>query len=372
MKVRKTREKLMLFKLIFLILMFGACAGLVLFERKLPHTHIFNHKLHTTKVALDCSFCHSAVATDGVENYGMLPKMADCLMCHQDRFDATECQFCHLTEEPQTFANNPVHTHMQYSHQQHAELKGWEMECLDCHAQAHTVTQAGEKKLPPMQLCLTCHQDWFDGLDCLNCHNGFQEIALTPLSQFSHSGNFTETHGPIAKTNEMVCAMCHDHNFCTDCHRKDALGIPPDLMYTEQGNRHWVHEGDFLSRHFIEARFNSAQCITCHSQSFCRDCHVMEGIADVNPGSGTDLTADPHPLGFGFRSDPTNPNFHGRIARREIFTCAGCHDNGADTICLECHSTVEKGGWGINPHPRGFHSRLRMTRDRVCLACHVN
>lgn len=353
-----------------LVFMLSACAGLMLYEKKLPHTHNFNHKLHTTQVDLDCVFCHSAVATDGVVTYGMLPKMADCLMCHQQKFDENECSYCHNTAEPGPL-KIPVHEHLNYSHEQHASIEGWDKSCLDCHAQAHTVTQAGQKKLPPMQLCLECHQEKFDRLECFTCHNGFDQIPLKPLSQFSHAGNFTETHGPMARTQMQLCLTCHDGPYCTECHRDDNLELPPELKFPDRFTQHTIHEGDFLSRHFIEARFNSSQCITCHSQTFCRDCHVREGIADVNPGSGTDLTANPHPLGFGFRSDPTDPNFHGRIARREIFTCAGCHDNGADTICLECHATVEKGGWGVNPHPAGFRSRLSRTNDRVCLFCHV-
>lgn len=352
------------------ILALGACAGLMLYESKIPHTHRFNHKLHTVEVDLDCMFCHYAVPHDGIEQYGMLPKMADCLACHQEKFDQGECAYCHRTEIPGPL-EIPVHEHINYSHKQHEELQEWGKACLECHAQAHTVTKAGEEKLPPMQLCLNCHQEWYDDLQCLNCHNGFDNIPLKPLSNFSHTGNFTENHGNIARNQRMLCAQCHGEDYCVECHRQENIGLPPDLKFPDETSRNWVHEGDFLSRHFIEARFNSGQCIKCHSQSYCRDCHVREGIADVNPGSRTDFAANPHPMGFGFREDPTNPNFHGRIARREIVSCAGCHDNGADTICLECHATVEKGGWGINPHPRGFRSNLRMRHDPVCLACHV-
>jgi len=359
-------------KLLLLIMFVSACAGgrLLLVDSEPSHTHNFNHKLHLEQARTDCMLCHYAVRTDGVEKFGMLPIMVDCLKCHMDKFNAKECHFCHLTETPGPL-RVPAHEHLTFSHVLHAELKSWNRECLDCHARAREITKATQKSLPPMQLCLECHQPWYDNLECLNCHNGFEKVALKPLSEFSHTGNFTDVHGPTARNQVLLCAQCHQKEFCVDCHRDEKLGLPPDLMYPDNTSMHWAHEGDFITRHFIEARFSSGQCVRCHNQRFCRDCHIREGIADVIPGSRMDLTADPHPLGFGFREDPTSPNFHGRIARREIFTCAGCHDNGADTICLECHATIEKGGRGINPHPRGFRSRLDRNRDRVCLMCHV-
>jgi len=357
-------------KLNVILLLFTACAGLMLYEKPMPHTHIFNHKLHTTEVDIDCMFCHSAVLTDGVEQYGMLPKMDDCLMCHQGKFDEGECAYCHRTEEPGPL-NLPAHNHMTYSHEQHQAIDDWGYDCVDCHAGALTNTKAIQDQLPSMQLCLQCHQEWYDDLDCFNCHNDFSQIPLEPLSDFTHAGNFTETHGPSAKAQTQLCLTCHGDTFCSDCHNSENMSLPPSLLHQDNVTMNFIHEGDFLSRHFIEARFNSGSCLSCHGQTFCRDCHVQEGIADVNPGLGTDITANPHPMGFGFREDPTSPNFHGRIARREIVSCAGCHDNGTDTICLECHATLEKGGWGINPHPRGFRSSFSMTSDRVCLYCHV-
>lgn len=355
-----------------LMFLLCSCAGIALFKPTVPQTHVFNHKLHTVEVGLDCAMCHYAVETNGVEQYGMLPKMADCLLCHQDQADAANCAFCHLTEDPQPFPNIPVHAHINFDHPQHASIGDMNNDCLACHSQAHTVTQAGEKKLPAMQTCLECHQDWFDGLQCLNCHNGFEHIPLEPLSEFSHTGNFTQEHATLARGNQMLCAQCHEQQYCVDCHKQENTGIPPDLKYPDNTTRNWVHEGDFITRHGIEARFNSGQCVKCHATTFCKDCHEKEGVADLTPGSQNDWASNPHPMGFGFRENPLDPNFHGRIARREIVTCAGCHDNGADTICLECHATVEKGGWGVSPHPLGFHSSLRINRDPVCLACHVS
>ena len=87
--------------------------------------------------------------------------------------------------------------------------------------------------------------------------------------------------------------------------------------------------------------------------------HQSDGLRVFGSGSGW------------LRLDFGDKAFDSQTKADLIYTCAGCHDNGADTICVQCHATIAKGGLGINPHPRGFHSRLGTTRDQVCLECHV-
>ena len=60
-------------KVLLLLLMCSACAGLVFYDPKPPHTHRFSHKQHTVEVGMECNFCHYAVESNGVEIYGMLP-----------------------------------------------------------------------------------------------------------------------------------------------------------------------------------------------------------------------------------------------------------------------------------------------------------
>jgi hypothetical protein len=73
-----------------------------------------------------------------------------------------------------------------------------------------------------------------------------------------------------------------------------------------------------------------------------------------------------HPVGW-IGSDPSNPNFHGRAARRRIIECASCHDQGPATNCIRCHRVGQYGG---SPHPPGWHSSQSRESTEMCQFCH--
>ena len=57
-------------------------------------------------------------------------------------------------------------------------------------------------------------------------------------------------------------------------------------------------------------------------------------------------------------------------ARRDIVSCAACHDQDAASNCVTCHRV---GGPGGNPHPPGFttkHPAPDINRNPMCLTCH--
>jgi len=60
-------------------------------------------------------------------------------------------------------------------------------------------------------------------------------------------------------------------------------------------------------------------------------------------------------------------------AGRTVFgaSCASCHDQGAQSNCVQCHKV---GGIGGDPHPPGFRSRHNLNEARSdgrCVACHL-
>jgi hypothetical protein len=97
--------------------------------------------------------------------------------------------------------------------------------------------------------------------------------------------------------------------------------------------------------------------VKCHRTSFCQDCHSRKGFA-LDFRNQHDI----HPSDF--------LSSHGRAARRDILTCAACHEKGAATSCIDCHSAVKLPG--VNPHPAGFKSKLSKSTDAVCILCHKN
>jgi hypothetical protein len=59
-------------------------------------------------------------------------------------------------------------------------------------------------------------------------------------------------------------------------------------------------------------------------------------------------------------------NEHGRAARRDIASCAACHDQGAASNCVRCHKV---GAFGGSPHPPGWRSSQPTTAES-CAICH--
>jgi hypothetical protein len=125
-------------------------------------------------------------------------------------------------------------------------------------------------------------------------------------------------------------------------------------------DRSFVHRGDFVTRHPIEARSTPTRCLSCHTTSSCDSCHVERGVSAARTGA-----TSPHPPGW-IGPDTLSNDFHGRSARREITTCAACHDHGPATNCIRCHKV---GGYGGKPHPEGWNSS-RSSSEAMCRYCH--
>ncbi|MCB9769729.1 MAG: hypothetical protein H6752_16150 [Candidatus Omnitrophica bacterium] len=327
-------------------------------------THHYSHQLHIKEVGLDCDFCHDSIWESDNANEKHTPPMETCLLCHYHKrqFNEKDCQNCHIVPE----AKIPqVLTALHFSHEQHLGIAGMEESCDVCHVSNLTSTRQKDRNIPNMQICLNCHyhDEQYQNLQCLNCHTDMWSIGLKPLSRFSHKGNFLRDHKHYAWSQTEVCAQCHSQDDCMECHADNSDELTRSMKQHGRVNAAFIHQPDYLSRHFIEARNDPSLCITCHRPSYCETCHRAHGISDI---AGQDQRADsPHPRGF---ADEFSPNFHGQIARREIANCASCHDQGADSICIECHATYND---NINPHPKGWTSDKDMFRDRPCLYCHV-
>jgi len=143
----------------------------------------------------------------------------------------------------------------------------------------------------------------------------------------------------------------------------------PSLVFPEEVDQKFVHRGDYLTRHQIEARHDSRYCMKCHGQYFCRSCHSLNGVAaptDANLRGG--ITRNPHPADW---LVPGSATSHGAKARQNIVQCASCHDRGGYSVCVKCHRV---GGWGGSPHPPGWSWRDKSNQCRhsaMCATCHT-
>ena len=321
----------------------------------------FPHEVHLTQIAcggegqpdcLSCSVCHKIPTQD--QGTPSFPKVEICARCHKAGDDDLEA----LT--PATDSQTQLARTIDFDHARHLakpEIKG---QCVPCHAGA-VKTAKDAARFPPMSKCFQCHehsQQWDRG-QCTPCHQRADLQGLMPQTFLRHDGAFQKKHGLMFRQQQKICQSCHSQAQCDDCHDvSQALGI--ERRRPEAIERTFVHRGDFVTRHPIEARSQPAKCVRCHTPRDCEGCHLERGV------SGTGRSGlNPHPPGWvGSNTDALT--FHGRAARRDIVTCAACHDQGPATNCIRCHTV---GAYGGNPHPNGWKSS-RGESSSMCRYCH--
>ena len=323
----------------------------------------FSHAKHAL-MSIKCDKCHgkiaSATALTGKHN----PTKAHCKACHNQVKQPSRCTMCHVGPGKLTgFVKRPPTPNLQFNHQAHLKrVKG----CDTCHGAIMRGATLATLQRPRMKDCFGCHNHQRDYrvLKCGGCHKSLAEFPIKFVSAFRHEGDFLKEHGRRARSQTDLCRRCHTQSFCADCHSQRQV-VLPGLKYMERADRQFIHRGDWLSRHPIEASGRAGMCVRCHSSKQCEKCHRSHGVAQRISGSKS-KSRSPHPADW---LNPMSPNNHGIRARRRITQCAACHDRGPQSNCIRCHSSVARGGLGINPHPPGF-DRGGKQQHRVCKLCH--
>jgi hypothetical protein len=218
-----------------------------------------------------------------------------------------------------------------------------------------------------MEACTSCHvhQQAFAEARCMPCHVDLR--GYKPETAFRHEGNWLATHGMLARPSAESCAQCHDQTYCVACHSSATTPTRLENIFPERVDRSFIHRGDYVSRHMIEASADPASCRRCHGSGFCEACHSLQNVTRGSPFAGPLRRPDSHGQpGWG------GPG-HAQAARRDVASCAGCHDQGAQAVCATCHATAAAGGGGINPHPAKFlstHDRGDIADNAMCRVCH--
>ena len=308
---------------------------------------------------VECIGCHDEIWEEGALYESHLPPESKCLECHSEEKEKGNCGFCHTNvKKAQHWPKKE--TELVLNHKAHLERT--KEDCTACHKQLPEPYRE-PSQTPPMAACLNCHEhaEKFDAGKCNDCHTDLSHYPLKPISAYSHSGNYVQRHSRDARNGTEQCAMCHEQNFCADCH-SSTVGRKIELKNAEKVTSDFIHRNDFLTRHSIEAKFQPTTCLRCHGQSFCTNCHTVQNLTKdgTNP-------RDPHPQGW---SLPNSAQFHGPAARRDIASCAACHDQGPRSNCIDCHKV---GGIGGNPHPSGWtdkHPNSDINKNGMCLYCH--
>lgn len=288
----------------------------------------FSHATHVQGASIACENCHGAATSEKASDV-LRPNHDNCTSCHEEQI-GSDCAFCHVDPENIQAAPAPVRE-IVFSHKQHAAMKN--VECMTCHKGIAEADYGTAAHMPAMATCASCHNE-------------------------------------MQATNQ--CEACH-----TDLHGL----VPPDHL-----------EANFKKNHREITRLGGLEtsCATCHTQSFCAECHDAAALVRFGKGG---LMADPTPRIFPGTGTKTmsvqmvhdlNYRFtHGIDAKGKNADCYSCHS--AQEFCAECHQTGDnitahgfKPAWHLGAgfttlgvgSGGGTHA-VHARRDiESCLTCH--
>jgi hypothetical protein len=359
----------------------------------------FNHKKHVAELGLSCTTCHTQARTSRKASESMLPKPTRCDACHgSDHRDLGavapdptdligQCGFCHLGWRPEH--GNRVERmlfpapNLRFDHARHLARN---IGCQRCHGAVENLELATRDQLPRMNGCFGCHQMPVAARgeargECTTCHlteprggtlkTSFASGELRPprwLHDADHGPDWIERHKRVAAADSQFCASCHTESYCTDCH-------------DGRVNPRKVHPNDWISMHPIAARQGNPTCTSCHQQqSFCIGCHQRAGVTLTGPYQNFERRGRFHPPRSEWTEQPRGASHHAWEAERNINACVSCH---VERDCAICHATAARGGrgslesgslgQGSNPHPGDFLGRCATAlrkNARPCLFCH--
>jgi len=344
----------------------------------------FSHKLHVQDNGMACTDCHTNVAKSASLSDNLYPKMADCESCHSEQLQSS-CTTCHLSADSSSYVGfQPTPVDLIFSHAYHLEKE--KIECNTCHAGISEAETATVKHIPAMATCATCHDAVKAPDQCERCHTNM--AALRPADH--NKTNFVRQHKWLVRSGSTACASCHTEASCEDCHAEmkvQRADLRARDLVSPRSPRIWgidrgqtqaltkVHDLNFRFTHGVEANAKTSDCATCHdTQVFCTRCHAAGG--NVTQFGFRPQTHDQP--GFTTFGRGTGGGLHATLAKRDIESCAACHDaSGADPVCVTCHVDVD-GIKGTDPrtHSSGmfsdvegiWHSDLGAT----CFVCHAD
>jgi hypothetical protein len=111
---------------------------------------------------------------------------------------------------------------------------------------------------------------------CSTCHESETlKGAQKPFASFDHNATFVKDHKFQAGSDSNVCASCHSQSFCTECHTGKTM-MKPSTMRGDRPDREMPHRGDYMTMHKVDGRNDPTGCFKCHGRANndkCLICH---------------------------------------------------------------------------------------------------
>jgi hypothetical protein len=271
----------------------------------------FDHAAHAGR-GIACTRCHARMDHVDLATRASLPSMALCLGCHDSGRGGlhapSRCSTCHLTNPDNTLVTDLPTGTLTPS----GALRG-DAHTLDF--RTHHAAVASDEKY-----CQSCHRQDF----CLGCHNG----VVKPMD--FHGNDYISRHAIDARKDDPKCSGCHRaQSFCLGCHER--LGVVDFHtgaagLFSPIGSRTFHPAGwsdpvaaGQPNHHKWQAERNLRQCVACHRQETCLECHAKNSSSAGGAGK---MWVNPHP--------PTWRNSDRCFAQvdRNVRVCLRCHPAG--------------------------------------------
>ncbi|MGA8143228.1 MAG: cytochrome c3 family protein [Candidatus Acidiferrales bacterium] len=215
------------------------------------YDHIkFSHAQHFKSreaYHLDCTTCHYGIAASTSLSNLSLPKMADCVNCHDisksvaTNYRMNNCAVCHIDEKSGLIP--AIHSRI-VKPESHTEA-----------FRLHHGDEASKAGAP----CFVCHMNVAPSAvgqqECEGCHE-----VMMPVS---HTARWKDdVHGKYAAMDRRKCAVCHVTDYCSRCHNQTPASHLPLALFKAGG-------------HAQQAMLNERSCFTCHTfADTCEECHA--------------------------------------------------------------------------------------------------
>ncbi|MBA3914792.1 MAG: hypothetical protein H0X25_13290 [Acidobacteriales bacterium] len=211
----------------------------------------FSHAAHfkvRDQMQVGCTSCHENILTSASLTTLNLPKMVDCVGCHETakaipaQFAMSNCHTCHVDNQ-----SGPV----PLSHTRNVKP--------DFHTESFRKHHSSEASAPGAK-CFVCHTNVQPQAaavsQCTACHQ-----VMLPAS---HTARWRDDlHGKYAAIDRESCATCHVTDFCSRCHNELPRSHVPLPPFKNGG-------------HAKLAMINNRSCFTCHTyQDTCAECHTQ-------------------------------------------------------------------------------------------------
>jgi hypothetical protein len=212
------------------------------------------------------------------------------------RIEDAKCLECHDPGREVTLQEGDI----LIDHEEHVRLND---SCISCHRYTAHPKPGVDPAVLFMSQCFTCHgltEDAEASGECEVCHD--DEFELVPTS---HDAAWRQEHGGAALEDRDICSICHQEEYCQDCH---GIDMP--------------HPGSWAAGdpvHGDVSRQDRTVCENCHggAQDFCAVCHHEDFLPTLGTWVGQHTTS---------------------VSERGAAYCMECHE---PTFCVACHTAEE-------------------------------